>query len=340
MTAVRVLDATLRDGSHPVRHQHTPEQVRTLAALLDAAGVAAIGVGHGEGLGASSRHFGHGAHRDAELLEAAAGAVERAKIAVTLVPGLGIKEDLHVAWECGARVARIATHCTEADIALQHIALARERGFVVHGDLMMPHLTTVAGLAEQATMMVDAGAHGVHVIDSAGTLTPPAVRERITAFLDAFGDRAEAGMHGHDNLTLAVANTVAAVEAGATIVDACVAGLGAGAGNCRTEALAAVLDRCGIENDLRLAPLQEAAAYVLAEMAPQPWPAQSGTALLLGYAGVPSSVLLHIERAAARFGVDASDIVAELGRRRTVSGQEDFVITVAARLAEQRPQAA
>lgn len=331
--AVQVLDATLRDGSHAIRHAYTPEQVATLAGLLDKGGVKSIGVGHGEGVGASSLHFGLSAHRDADLIAAAAGAVERARIAVTLVPGLGVKEDLHVAWECGARLARIATHATEADISPQHIALAREIGFVVHGDLMMPHLSTPAALAEQATLMVDAGAQGVHVIDSAGTLTPDGVRERVTAFLDAFGDRADVGMHAHDNLSLAVANTLAAFDAGARLADACSAGLGAGAGNCRTEALAAALDRAGIENDLDVFALQDAATYVVEELAPKPWPRHDPAALMLGYAGVPSSFLLHVGRAAERFAVDEREIVVELGRRRAVSGQEDLVISVAAEIA-------
>jgi 4-hydroxy 2-oxovalerate aldolase len=331
VTAVKVLDATLRDGSHAVRHALTPDQVTRVAAALDRAGVYAVGVGHGDGIGGSSVHFGRASHPDAELWRAAAAVLEHARLAVTLVPGVGCKEHLHLAKDCGATLARIATHCTEADIALQHIEFARALGLEPQGDLMMPHMTDPASLARQARKMVDAGATAVHVMDSAGALTPPAVRERIEAMLDAFGGDAEAGMHAHDNLSLAVANTLAAIEAGATRVDSCLAGMGAGAGNCRTEVLAAVLDKLGHDTGLDLWALQDAAEDIVGPLMKTP-PTLDRRTLTLGYAGVPSSFLRHVERAAERFDVDSREILIEVGRRQAVSGQEDLVLEIAAGL--------
>jgi 4-hydroxy 2-oxovalerate aldolase len=331
---IRILDATLRDGSHTVHHQRSVEHVRNVARRLDNAGVDAIGVGHGDGIGGSSLHFGKSLCEDAELLQAAAEVVENATIAVSLIPGVGVKEQLQVAWDCGARRARIATHATEADISLQHTALAREIGFEVHGDLTMPHLTSAAELSRQATLMVDAGAEGVHVVDSAGTLTPAEVRERIDAFLDSFGDRAAAGIHAHDNFGLAVANTLAAAEAGATLADACLAGLGAGAGNCRLEVLAAVMEREGFENRLDLLTLQDAALFVDAELAPPSRPKIDQLPLNLASAGVPSSFQTHIESAARDFEIDPRLLIEELGRRGTVSSQEDLILLIAAEVAE------
>jgi 4-hydroxy 2-oxovalerate aldolase len=333
MTAVKVLDTTLRDGSHAVRHQLDPATVRTVAAALDQAGVYAVGVGHGDGIGGSSLHFGPAAYEDEELWRAGREVLERAKLAVTLVPGIGTREYLATALDCGASIVRIATHCTEADISLQHIELARSIGLEPQGDLMMAHMVDAATLAGQAKLMVQAGATAVHVMDSAGALTPMDVRERIVAFLDAFGDEAEAGMHAHDNLSLAVANTLAAVEAGATRVDACLAGMGAGAGNCRTEVLAAVLAKCGHETGMDLWQLQDAAERVVRPLLSTP-PEINRDTVTLGHAGVPSSFLLHAQRAADRFEVDSREILFEVGRRGAVSGQEDLVIEVAAQLAD------
>jgi 4-hydroxy 2-oxovalerate aldolase len=331
---LQVFDASLRDGSHTIRHQLEPADVRVVAASLDRAGIDAIGVGHGEGLGASSLHFGEALRPDVELVAAAAESVEAAIVTVTLIPGVGVRGHLREAWEAGARRARIATHATEADISLQHIALARELGFQVHGDLMMPHLTSAAEFAAQATLMVDAGAENVHLVDSAGTLMPGEVVERVDAFLDSFGDRAAAGIHAHDNIGLAVANTLAAAAAGATYADACLAGLGAGAGNTRLELLAVAMERSGMESKLDVLALQDAADYVVAEVAPSTWPRIDQLPLNLGGAGVPSSFRLHIERAAERFGIDPRLLIIELGNEKTVSGQEDLILRVAARLAE------
>jgi 4-hydroxy 2-oxovalerate aldolase len=335
MSKIRVLDATLRDGSHAIRHAFTPDAVRRVATALDRTGIHAVGVGHGDGMGGSSLHFGTSAHPDEELWRAAGETLEEARMAVTLVPGTGTKEHLRVARACGAQLVRIATHCTEANIALQHIELARELGLEAHGDLMMPHMTDPAELARQGLQMVDAGATAVHAMDSAGALTPDEVRERVEALLDAFGDRAEAGIHAHDNLSLAVANTVAAVQAGATRVDACLAGMGAGAGNCRTEVVATVLDKLGYETGLDLWALQDAAEEIVRPLMSNP-PSINPQTLTLGYAGVPSSFLLHVQRAAQHFRVDGREILVRVGERRAVSGQEDLVLEIAAELADHR----
>ena len=332
---VRLLDSTLRDGSHGIGHRYTPEQVKLVAGGLDRAGMHSIGVGHGDGLGASSIQYMRALHPDEELLAAARGVVKHAKLAVTFQPGIGTKRHLEGARELGMDLARIATHCTEADISIQHIRLAREIGMDVHGDLMMPHMTDPKTLANQARIMVDAGAQGVHIMDSAGALTMDDVKARIAAFLDEFGGEAEAGIHAHQNLSLAVANTVVAVQEGATLADACLAGAGAGAGNCQMEALVAVLDRLGIETGIELWTLQDLADNVVRPIMPRQ-PTIDRLTLTQGYAGVPGSFLLHATRAAERFGVDPRDILVEVGRRKSVSGQEDLLIEVASRLAGER----
>lgn len=335
MPQVRLLDSTLRDGSHAIRHTYTPEQVETIAAGLDEAGVPSIGVGHGDGLGASSIQFMRSTYPNEVLLAAARRVIKRAKLAVTFQPGIGTMRELERARELGADLARIATHCTEADIAIQHIRGCRSLGMMVHGDLMMPHMASPQKLAEQARTMVDAGAQGVHIMDSAGALTTDDVRARIAALYAELGDDAEVGMHAHQNLSLAVANTVAAIQEGATLADACLTGAGAGAGNCQMEALVAVLERLGISTGIDLWKLQDLAESVVRPIH-QRQPTIDRLTLTQGYVGVPGSFLLHATRAGERFGVDPRDILREVGRRKVVSGQEDLVVEVAARLASER----
>jgi 4-hydroxy 2-oxovalerate aldolase len=330
---VRILDATLRDGSHAIRHRFTPEQVREIASGLDLAGVYAIGVGHGDGLGGSSLQLGLSLHSDEELIAAAASVIEHARLAVTLVPGIGTKDHLRRAAALGARLVRIATHCTEADVSVQHIALARELELEVHGDLMLPHLTDPASLAEQAAIMAAAGAQGVYLMDSAGALLPDDVRARVSAMRARLGPDVALGMHAHDNLSLAIANTLAAVEEGATLADGCLVGLGAGAGNARTEVIAAVLERAGFETGLDLFALQDLADQVVRPIGA---PVIDRLTATLGYAGVPSSLLLPAGRAAERFGVDAREVLVSLGRRGAVTGQEDLVIELARQLSGTR----
>jgi 4-hydroxy 2-oxovalerate aldolase len=338
-TRIRLLDSTLRDGSHGIRHRYTPDQVELIAGRLDQAGVHAIGVGHGDGLGASSIQYMRSLHPDDELLTAARRAIRRAKLAVTFQPGIGTKSHLKRAAELGADLVRIATHCTEADIAVQHIGLSRELGMDVHGDLMMPHMTTPETIARQARIMVDAGATGVHIMDSAGALTMDDVRGRIAAMLAEFGGDAEAGIHAHQNLSLAVANTIIAFNEGATLADACLAGAGAGAGNCQLEALVAVMEKMGISTGIDLWTLEDIADQIVRPIMTAP-PVVDRVTLTQGFAGVPGSFLHHAFTAAERFGVDARDILVEVGRRQSVGGQEDLMIEVAAGLAAaQRPAA-
>lgn len=337
---ITLVDSTLRDGSHARQHRFTEDEVRAIAGGLDRAGVAVIEISHGDGLGGSSFNFGESLVGELDLLAAAAEVVERARLAVLLLPGVGVRTHLAGARDAGARVARIATHCTEADIAPQHIAAARELDMTAVGFLMMAHMAEPTELAVQAEIMADAGAQVVYVTDSAGALTPDAVTARVTALRDTLDDRVAVGIHAHQNLSLAVANSLAAIAAGATWVDGCLIGLGAGAGNAPLEALVAVADRLGIELGADVRTTIDVAEDVLRPLVERA-PVVDRGSLLLGYAGVYSSFLLHAERAAARHGVPVADILLEAAERKAVGGQEDLLIEIAAQLAEaDRPSVA
>ncbi len=329
---VRLVDTTMRDGSHSVAHQYTPEQVATVARMLDDAGVWAIAVGHGDGLGAGSRQYGFAAHSDAELLAAAAEVVERAEIAVALLPGIGTKEDLRAACAAGATVVRVSTVVTEADIGIQHLGLARELGMTAHSHLNMASIGSVEQTVEAARIVADAGSQAAYLVDSCGAFLQDDVRARVSALREAFGDELAIGIHEHNNLSLAVSNSVAAIEEGATIADVTLAGMGAGAGNCQGEALVAVLERLGIETGANLFALQDAAdQYVRKELMPGPIVVDRLTASM-GYANVPASFLLHAIRAGERYDVDPRQIILALGERQAVTGQEDMILEVAAGL--------
>ncbi|HEY3764462.1 MAG TPA: 4-hydroxy-2-oxovalerate aldolase [Gaiellales bacterium] len=333
---VRVVDTTLRDGSHAINHQYRVDQVKTVARGLDRAGMWAIAVGHGDGLGASSIQYGFPRHSDAELLAAAASVVERAEIAVAILPGVGTKADLERARDAGATVARVSTVCTEADIGFQHLGLARALGMTAHSHLNTAHLLDAPGMAEAARTVAAAGSQGVFIVDSAGAFLPDDVRRRIAAMRAALPDDVAVGMHEHNNLSLAVANSAAAIEEGATLVDTSLAGLGAGAGNTQTEALVAVLERMGIETGIDLWALQDLADDVVrAQIMQRPIVIDRLTATM-GYAAVPASYLLHAIRAGERFGLDAREIIVELGKRKVVVGQEDAIIGIAAEMAAGR----
>ena len=329
--AFRLTDSTLRDGSHAVGHRFTVEQVAAIAGALDGAGVPVIEVSHGDGLGGSSFNYGFSGQPEIDLIRAAAASVERAKLAVLLLPGIGLAADLDVVREAGASVARIATHCTEADIAVQHLAAARALGMEAVGFLMMAHMVEPMDLLEQARIMVDAGAQAVYVVDSAGAMTTDAARSRVANLRAELPAQVQVGIHAHNNLGLAVANSIAAVEEGAEQVDGCARGLGAGAGNCPTEVLVAVAHRLGWETGVDLLAIQDVAEDVVAPIMPREQ-IINRSALTLGFAGVYGSFLLHAERAAERFGVDAREILLELGRRRVVGGQEDMILDVALEL--------
>jgi 4-hydroxy 2-oxovalerate aldolase len=329
----RLTDSTLRDGSHAVAHQYTLSQVTGIVAGLDAAGVPVIEVSHGDGLGGSSFNYGFSGTDEMKLITRAAETAKRARIACLLIPGIGTAEDLRAIHDAGASIARIATHCTEADIAEQHIGMAKKLGMEAVGFLMMSHMIAPEALLAQARLMQDAGADVVYVVDSAGALTIPEARARVCALVE--GLDIAVGMHAHENLSLSVALSLTALEAGATHIDGCTAGAGAGAGNCPTETFVAVCEKMGIETGVETLALMDVAEEIVRPALRRPQMVDRA-ALTLGFAGVYGSFMLHSEQAARRYGVSQAEILLELGRRKAVGGQEDMIIDVALELAARK----
>ncbi|WP_018230569.1 4-hydroxy-2-oxovalerate aldolase [Methyloversatilis universalis] len=328
-------DMCLRDGMHAKREQISVDQMVRVASALDAAGVPLIQVTHGAGLGGNSLQHGFALHSNEDYLRAVCPQMKQAKISVLLIPGLGTMRELQSAYDCGARSVTIATHCTEADTSPQHIAFARKLGMDTVGFLMMAHLNTPEGLAQQGKLMESYGAQTVYITDSAGYMLPADVRARVAALRAVLNPETEIGFHGHHNLGMGIANSIAAIEEGASRIDGSVAGLGAGAGNTPLEVFAAVCERMGMDTGVDLFRLMDVAEDIIVPMMDH-LVRVDRESLTLGFAGVYSTFLLHAKRAAERYGVPARDILVELGRRKMIGGQEDMIEDTAMTMAKER----
>ena len=335
MTQIRLTDTTLRDGSHAMSHRFTVAQVRDVVRALDDSGIQVIEVTHGDGLGGSSFNYGFSLTPELELVAAAVDEAKNAKIAVLMLPGLGTIHDLTAAHDVGATLARIATHSTEADVSIEHFKAARKLGMETVGFLMLSHRTPPEELARQARIMADAGCQCVYVVDSAGALILDDVTDRVSALVAELGNDAQVGFHGHQNMSLGVANSIYAVRAGAQQIDGTLFALGAGAGNSPTEVLAAVFERLGIETGVDMHGVMRAAEEIVRPFMTR-IPIMDRASIMQGYAGVYSSFLIHAERAAERYGVPAHEILQAVGEAGYVGGQEDMIVDVALRLAGDR----
>lgn len=329
---VRMTDTCLRDGSHAKGHQFAEEHVRSIVSALDAVGMPVIEVTHGDGLGGSSFNYGFSHTDERILMKAAVDEATNAKIAALMVPGIGTLDDIRFIQEIGLSIVRVATHCTEADVSIQHFGLARQLGLETVGFLMMAHSQAPEVIAKQARIMADAGCQCIYVVDSAGAMILDDVTDRVGAVVAELGTDAQTGFHGHDNLNIAVANSVLAVRAGAVQIDGSTRGFGAGAGNTRNEVFAAVAERLAISTGVNVRGIIDVAEDVVR-------PVMDGEciidrlALMMGYAGVYSSFLKHAYRAAEQYNVSGADVLMKCGEAKLVGGQEDQIIFIAQELA-------
>jgi 4-hydroxy-2-oxovalerate/4-hydroxy-2-oxohexanoate aldolase len=333
--SITVHDMTLRDGMHPKRHQMTLEQMQSIACGLDDAGVPLIEVTHGDGLGGASVNYGFPAHTDEEYLKAVIPKLKRAKVSALLIPGMGTVDHLQMAFDLGVHCIRVATHCTEADVSEQHISMGRRLGMDTVGFLMMSHKASPDMLVQQAKLMESYGANCVYITDSAGYMLPDDVKERLAPVRAALNPETELGFHGHHNLAMGIANSLAALEVGANRIDAAAAGLGAGAGNTPMEVFIAVCDRMGIETGVDVFKIQDVAEDLVVPIMDHVIRIDRDS-LTLGYAGVYSSFLLFAKRAEKKYGIAAREILVELGRQGMVGGQEDMIEDTAMTLARAR----
>jgi len=335
---ITVHDMTLRDGMHPKRHLMTLAEMTSVAQGLDSAGIPLIEVTHGDGLGGSSVNYGFPAHTDEEYLSAVIPLMRQARVSALLLPGIGTVDHLRMAKDLGVGTIRVATHCTEADVSEQHISMARKLGMDTVGFLMMSHMNSADGLVSQARLMESYGANCIYITDSAGHMLPDDIREKLGAVRQALGTETELGFHGHHNLAMGVANSIAAIEAGATRIDAAAAGLGAGAGNTPMEVFIAVCSLMGIETGVDVLKIQDVAEDLVVPIMDHPIRIDRD-ALTLGYAGVYSSFLLFAKRAEKKYGIPARQLLIELGRRGMVGGQEDMIEDAALTMVRQRDKA-
>ena len=332
---ITVHDMTLRDGMHPKRHQMSLEQMTSIACGLDIAGVPLIEVTHGDGLGGTSVNYGFPAHSDEEYLSAVIPLMKQAKVSALLLPGIGTVDHLKMAKDLGVHTIRVATHCTEADVSEQHISYARKLDMDTVGFLMMSHMNSAEGLLQQARLMEGYGANCIYMTDSAGYMLPEEVGQKLRVLRAALKPETELGFHGHHNMAMGIANSIAAVQAGASRIDAASAGLGAGAGNTPMEVLIAVCKRMGIETGVDLFKIMDVAEDLVVPLMDHPIRIDRD-ALTLGYAGVYSSFLLFAKRAEKKYGIAAREILIELGRRGMVGGQEDMIEDAAMTMARER----
>ena len=331
---ILIVDSTLRDGSHAIKHQLTQKNIEDYAKGAESANIPIVMVGHGNGLGASSLQLGQSLLSDKVMLETAKKHLKKTKLGAFMIPGFGtIKNDIEPAIESGIEVMIIASHCTEANVTKQHIQYAVYNNLETYGVLMMSHMLSAPKLLAQALQMQEYGAKGILLMDSAGAYLPEDVTTKVSTLVD--GLDIEVGFHAHNNLGMAVANSVAAVLAGATIVDTTSRGFGAGAGNCQMEVLVAVLHKMGYETGLDLYALIDTSENIVSKIMKKPQEINAVT-LVSGLAGVFSGFAPHAQKAAERFGVDAKDILMELGRRKIVGGQEDIIIDVAMNLKQNK----